>query len=46
MNDPPARVTALETEREIAIAVGVEAHSDALQISDHRGRFIDENLGR
>ena len=45
VHDAPARVAALEAEREVAVAVGVEDDADALQREDHLGRLVRQHLG-
>ena len=44
VDDPPARVAALEPEREVAGAVGVKAHAQALELADQARRLVDEDL--
>ena len=36
----------LEAERKLAVTVGVKAHSDLLQVGDHAGGVVDEDLSR
>ena len=46
MDDPPHRVPALEPEREVAVAVGVEVHPERGQVLDGVRRLVDEHPGR
>ena len=38
-------VPALEAEREVAVAVGVEAHAERLEVADARRRLLAQDLG-
>ena len=46
VGDAAARVAALEPEREVAVAVGVEAHADRLEVAEARGRLLGEDARR
>ncbi len=46
VHDPPHAVPALEAEREVAVAVGVEAHAERLEVAHARRRLLDQDLGR
>ena len=46
VGDAAARVAALEAEREVAVAVGVEAHAEALEVAEARGRLLGEDARR
>ena len=39
VRDAAARVAALEPEREVAVAVGVEAHAERLEVAEALGRL-------
>ena len=43
VGDAAARVAALEPEREVAVAVGVEAHAERLEVAEARGRLRGED---
>ena len=45
VDDPAAAVAALEAEREVAVAVGVELDAELLQLSDPVRRLVREHLG-
>ncbi len=45
VHDPPDRMSALEAEREVPEAIGVEAHAERLQIADALGRLVHERFG-
>jgi hypothetical protein len=45
VHDAPARVAALEPEREVAVAVGVEVHPDALELAHRARRLAAEDGG-
>ena len=45
VDDAPARVAALEAEREVAVAVGVEVHAEALEVA-HGARRLAAQDGR
>ena len=40
-----ARVPALQPEREVAAAVGVEVHAERLEVAEARGRLVAEHRG-
>ena len=46
VDDAADRVAALEAEREVAVAVGVEAHAEPLEVGEAGGRLVAEHLGR
>ena len=46
VDDPPPAVAALQAERELAAAVGVEVHAELLQLADAVGGLVGEGLGR
>ena len=41
--EPPVRVAALEAERQVAVAVGVEVHAEALEVAHGAGRFAAQD---
>ena len=43
VDDAPARVAALEAEREVAVAVGVEVHAEALEVADGARRLAAQD---
>ena len=45
MRDAAGAVAALEAEREVAVAVGVEAHADPLEVAEALRRLLAEHLG-
>ncbi len=45
VHDATHGVTALEAEREVSLAVGVEAHAESLQVAHAVGRLAGEDLG-
>ena len=45
VDDAAARVAALEAERQVAVAVGVEDDAEALELLDGPGRLAHEDLG-
>ena len=46
MDDPPARVPALEPERQVAATVGVELDAELLQVADAGRRVLAEHPHR
>ena len=44
-DDAADAVAALEAEREVAVAVGVEAHAERLEVGEARGRLRAQDLG-
>ena len=46
VDDAAVRVAALEAEREVAVAVGVEAHAEALEVGDDPRRLAAQDGGR
>ena len=46
VDDAADRVPALQAEREVPEAVGVEAHAERLQVAHAVGRLADEDLSR
>ena len=45
VHDAADAVAALEAEREVAVAVGVEAHAERLEVGEPRRRLAAEHLG-
>ena len=45
VHDAADPVAALQPEREVAVAVGVEAHAERLEVGEARGRLVAEHLG-
>ncbi len=45
VHDAPPGVPALEAERQVAVAVGVEAHAGVLERQDHLRRLVRQHLG-
>ena len=46
VHDAPARVAALEAEREVAVAVGVEADAEPLEVAHAPGRLLAQHPHR
>ena len=44
--DAAGAVTALEAEREIAVAIGVEPHPELLEVAEAGGRLVGQDRGR
>ena len=45
VRDAADAVAALEAEREVAVAVGVEAHAERLEVAEALGRLVAQHLG-
>ena len=45
VHDAADAVAALQPEREAAVAVGVEAHAERLEVGEARGRLLAQDLG-
>ncbi len=46
VHDAPARMPALEPEREVAVAVGVEVHAEPPEVTHALGRLLAQHLHR
>ena len=45
VHDAAGAVAALEAERDVAVAVGVEAHAELLEVAEAGGRLVGQHLG-